>query len=275
MHVKIVVRDIRKSYATEKGPLTVLAGVDFTVAHGEFVALVGPSGCGKTTLLNNIAGFERPDCGEVIVNGSPVTGPSRHGIVISQLGSVFPWLTVQQNLMFGLKGMPKNDKKRMAQHYIDLVGLKGFEQSFPYQISGGMLKRVELARALAVRSEILYMDEPFAALDALTRIRLRIELLQILSKERHTCLLVTHDVEEALHLADRIIVLAPRPTKVDSIVEVQMAHPRRLPSSEIQQLKEEILQKLGVDTEMNDTFLGDSLSGAAWDSSYRPNEGNE
>jgi ABC-type nitrate/sulfonate/bicarbonate transport system ATPase subunit len=172
-------------------------------------------------------------------------------------------------------GMPKNDKKRMAQHYIDLVGLKGFEQSFPYQISGGMLKRVELARALAVRSEILYMDEPFAALDALTRIRLRIELLQILSKERHTCLLVTHDVEEALHLADRIIILAPRPTKVDSIVEVQMAHPRRLPSSEIQQLKEEILQKLGVDTEMNDTFLGGSLSGGAWDSSYRPNEGNE
>jgi ABC-type nitrate/sulfonate/bicarbonate transport system ATPase subunit len=275
MHAKIVVRDIRKSYATEKGPLTVLAGVDFAVADGEFVALVGPSGCGKTTLLNNIAGFERPDGGEVIVNGSPVTGPSRQGIVISQLGSVFPWLTVQQNLMFGLMGMPKNDKKRMAQHYIDLVGLKGFEQSFPYQISGGMLKRVELARALAVRSEILYMDEPFAALDALTRIRLRIELLQILSKERHTCLLVTHDVEEALHLADRIIILAPRPTKVDSIVEVQMAHPRRLPSSEIQQLKEEILQKLGVDTEMNDTFLGGSLSGAAWDSSYRPNEGNE
>jgi ABC-type nitrate/sulfonate/bicarbonate transport system ATPase subunit len=275
MHVKIVVRDIRKSYATEKGPLTVLAGVDFTVAHGEFVALVGPSGCGKTTLLNNIAGFERPDRGEVIVNGSPVTGPSRQGILISQLGSVFPWLTVQQNLMFGLKGMLKKDTKRIAQHYIELVGLKGFEQSFPYQISGGMLKRVELARALAVRSEILYMDEPFAALDALTRIRLRIELLQILSKERHTCLLVTHDVEEALHLADRIIILAPRPTKVDSIVEVQMAHPRRLPSSEIQQLKEEILQKLGVDTEMNDTFLGDSLSGAAWDSSYRPNEGNE
>ena len=275
MHVKIVVRDIRKSYATEKGPLTVLAGVDFTVAHGEFVALVGPSGCGKTTLLNNIAGFERPDRGEVIVNGSPVTGPSRQGILISQLGSVFPWLTVQQNLMFGLKGMLKKDTKRIAQHYIELVGLKGFEQSFPYQISGGMLKRVELARALAVRSEILYMDEPFAALDALTRIRLRIELLQILSKERHTCLLVTHDVEEALHLADRIIILAPRPTKVDSIVEVQMAHPRRLPSSEIQQLKEEILQKLGVDTEMNDTFLGGSLSGAAWDSSYRPNEGNE
>jgi ABC-type nitrate/sulfonate/bicarbonate transport system ATPase subunit len=270
MHAKIVVRDIRKSYATEKGPLTVLAGVDFAVAHGEFVALVGPSGCGKTTLLNNIAGFERPDCGEIIVNGSPVTGPSRQGILISQLGSVFPWLTVQQNLMFGLKGMPKKDTKRIAQHYIELVGLKGFEQSFPYQISGGMLKRVELARALAVRSEILYMDEPFAALDALTRIRLRIELLQILSNERHTCLLVTHDVEEALHLADRIIILAPRPTKVDSIVDVQMAHPRRLASSEMLQLKEKILQKLGVETETNDSFLGDSLSGGAWDSSHRP-----
>ncbi len=219
------------------------------MAEGEFVVVVGPSGCGKTTLLNNIAGFEKPDRGEVIVNGNPVTGPSRQGIVISQLGSVFPWLTVQQNLMFGLKGMPKDETRRMAQHYIDLVGLKGFEQSFPYQISGGMLKRVEVARALAVRSEIIYMDEPLAALDALTRFRMRIELLQILSKERHTCLLVTHDVEEALHLADRIFVLSPRPTKVDSIVEVQMPHPRRLTSPELLQLKEKILRQLGVDTE--------------------------
>jgi ABC-type nitrate/sulfonate/bicarbonate transport system ATPase subunit len=259
MHAKIVVRDVRKSYATDKGPLAVLAGIDFSVSEGEFVALVGPSGCGKTTLLNNIAGFEKPDHGEIIVSGSPVTGPSRQGITISQLGSVFPWLTVQQNLMFALKGMPKNDTKRIAQHYINLVGLKGFEQSFPYQISGGMLKRVELARALAVRSEILYMDEPFAALDALTRIRLRSELLQILSHERHTCLLVTHDVDEALHLADRIFVLGARPTKVESIVEVAMPHPRRLRSAEMLELKENILQKLGVDTEIDD---GNLLVGA-------------
>lgn len=259
MHAKIVVRDVRKSYATDKGPLAVLAGIDFSVSEGEFVALVGPSGCGKTTLLNNIAGFEKPDHGEIIVSGSPVTGPSRQGITISQLGSVFPWLTVQQNLMFALKGMPKNDTKRIAQHYINLVGLKGFEQSFPYQISGGMLKRVELARALAVRSEILYMDEPFAALDALTRIRLRSELLQILSRERHTCLLVTHDVDEALHLADRIFVLGARPTKIESIVEVAMPHPRRLRSAEMLELKENILQKLGVDTETDD---GNLLVGA-------------
>ena len=183
------------------GALAVLEGIEFTVAEGEFVALIGPSGCGKTTLLNVIAGFERSDRGEVIINGLPVTEPSPKGIVISQQGSVFPWLTVQGNLMFGLDSLPKIKKLELADHYTNLVGLRGFESSFPHQLSGGMLKRVELARALVVKSEILYMDEPLAALDALTRLRLRLELLRILSEEKHTVLLVTHDVEEAIHLA--------------------------------------------------------------------------
>ena len=225
----------------------MLEGIDCTVADGEFVAIVGPSGCGKTTLLNTIAGFERPDRGEVTVDGSPVRGPSTKGIVISQQGSVFPWLTVRGNLTFGLDGAPAQERRRIADHYISLVGLQGFEGAYPFELSGGMLKRVEVARALAVRPEILYMDEPFAALDALTRFRMRIELIRILSRERHTSLLVTHDVEEAIHLADRILILSARPATVTSVVNVPFAHPRKLSSPAVVTLKEQILRELGVE----------------------------
>lgn len=248
MLAKIIVKDLRKSYSTKDGPLAVLGGLDFEVGNGEFVALVGPSGCGKTTLLNHIAGFERPDLGEVSVDGKPVAGPSRNGIVISQQGSVFPWATVRHNLMFALNGESKQEKLKLADYYAELVGLKGFEEAFPYQISGGMLKRVEVARALAAKSDILYMDEPLAALDALTRFRMRLELLRILDRERHTVLLVTHDVEEAIHLADRILILSGRPTKIQSILQVPFPHPRKLTSREVIELKEQILRQLGVET---------------------------
>ena len=246
MAAKIAVRDLWKSYSTPEGPLSVLEGIDFTVAEGEFVAVVGPSGCGKTTLLNIVAGFEPGDRGDVAVDAVPVTGPSRKGIVISQQGSVFPWLTVRRNLMFGLDGLPGQEKRRLADHYAELVGLKGFEEAFPYQTSGGMLKRVEVARALVVKPEILYMDEPFAALDALTRVRMRVELLRILTQEKHTVLLVTHDVEEAIHLADRILILSSRPASIRSILKVSFAQPRKLTSPEFVELKEQILRELGV-----------------------------
>jgi len=248
MLAKIVVKNLQKSFMTKDGPLAVLGGLEFDIAEGEFVALVGPSGCGKTTLLNQIAGFDRPDCGEVSVDGKSVTGPSRNGIVISQQGSVFPWATVRHNLMFALNGEAKQEKLKLADYYADLVGLKGFEDAFPYQISGGMLKRVEVARALAAKSDIIYMDEPFAALDALTRFRMRLELLRILERERHTVLLVTHDVEEAIHLADRILILSSRPTKIESILQVPFPHPRKLTSREVIELKEQILRQLGVET---------------------------
>ena len=142
--------------------------------------------------------------------------------------------------------MPRKEKRRLADHYAELVGLKGFEEAFPYQTSGGMLKRVEVARALVVKPEILYMDEPFAALDALTRVRMRLELLRILAQEKHTVLLVTHDVEEAIHLADRILILSSRPASIRSIVKVPFAHPRKLTSSEFVELKEQILRELGI-----------------------------
>jgi ABC-type nitrate/sulfonate/bicarbonate transport system ATPase subunit len=245
MQVKIAVDNIKKSFATDKGLLRVIAGVDFTVGDGEFVALVGPSGCGKTTLLNIIAGFDRPDEGQVRVDGAVRNGPSPKGIVISQKGSVFPWLTVQQNLMFGLNGHHP-DKKALADHYAAMVGLKGFEHGYAHELSGGMLKRVELARALVVKPEILYMDEPLAALDALTSLKMRIELLRILSEERHTCLLITHDVEEAIHMADRIMVLSARPTTIQAIFEVSFPRPRNLSSPEVVELKALILREFGL-----------------------------
>jgi ABC-type nitrate/sulfonate/bicarbonate transport system ATPase subunit len=246
MRTKISVKDIKKGFATDQGSLQVVNGVSFDVADGEFVAIVGPSGCGKSTLMNIIAGFDPPDEGSVTIDGAVGRGPSSKGILISQHGSVFPWLTVQQNLMFGLNGHASVDKVKIADHYAAIVGLKGFESSYPHELSGGMLKRAELARALVVKPEILFMDEPFSALDALMSLRMRKELLRILTEERHTVLLITHDVEEAIHLADRIFVLSPRPTGIQATFEVPFQHPRKLSSPEMQEIKEAILRELGA-----------------------------
>jgi len=249
MPAQIAVRDVSKSYASDSGPLHVVDDVSFEVGDGELVAIVGPSGCGKSTLMNIVAGFEPPDLGCVIIDGELRTQPSSRGILISQHGSVFPWLTVQQNLMFGLNGHAHDDRQALADHYAAMVGLKGFEASYPHELSGGMLKRAELARALVVKPEILYMDEPFSALDALMNLRMRNELLRVLTEEHHTVLLITHDVEEAVHLADRILVLSARPGRIQASFDVPIAHPRKLSGSQVQDLREAILRELGVDSD--------------------------
>jgi ABC-type nitrate/sulfonate/bicarbonate transport system ATPase subunit len=244
MPAKIVVTDIHKAFASDAGHLKVVEGLNFVVNEGETVAIVGPSGCGKSTLMNIVAGFEQPDQGSVQIDGMQRNSPSAKGILITQHGSVFPWLTVQQNLMFGLDGHTRG-KELLADHYAAMVGLQGFESSYPHELSGGMLKRVELARALVVKPEILYMDEPFSALDALLNLRMRNELLRVLAEERHTVLLITHDVEEAIHLADRILVLSQRPARIQASYEVNMTHPRKLSSRGVQELREAILGDLG------------------------------
>jgi ABC-type nitrate/sulfonate/bicarbonate transport system ATPase subunit len=243
---KIAVAGLRKQFPVDRGRmLPVIDGIDFDVADGEFVAFVGPSGCGKSTLMNILAGFEPPDAGQLLIDGRPHPGPGPQGIVISQHGSVFPWLTVRQNLMFGLAGQG-GEHETLADHYAAMVGLKGFEGAYPHELSGGMLKRVELARALIVKPEILYLDEPFSALDALMNLRMRNELLRILAEERHTVLLITHDVDEALYMADRILVLSPRPTRIQARFELEMPHPRRMGGAEIEELRTAILAELGV-----------------------------
>jgi ABC-type nitrate/sulfonate/bicarbonate transport system ATPase subunit len=239
---QIVVDAIGKRF----GDLEVVGGVSFDVGDGEFVAIVGPSGCGKSTLLNLIAGFERRDRGTITIDGVEVTGPSRNGIMISQHGSVFPWLTVLQNVMFGLTGARESERMELAHRYIAMVGLTGFEKAYAHELSGGMLKRVELARAFVVKPEILFMDEPFSALDALMSLKMQIELRRILEEERHTVLLITHDVEEAIYLADRILVLSPRPTTIQTTFHVDLPHPRKLSDPKAQELREAILKELGL-----------------------------
>ena len=239
---QIVIEGVSKRF----GSLGVVDNVSFDVRDGEFVAIVGPSGCGKSTLLNIIAGFERADEGSIRIDGAEQKGPSRNGIMISQHGSVFPWLTVHQNLMFALSGTSHPDPAKRANRYIEMVGLAGFEGAYAHELSGGMLKRVEIARALVVKPEILYMDEPFSALDALMSLRMQTELRRILDEERHTVLLITHDVEEAIYLADRILVLSPRPTRIQTTFDVDLPHPRKLSDPRAQELRETILKELGL-----------------------------
>lgn len=242
MGAKVVVANVNKRYAD----LQVLDGISMSVDDGEFVAIVGPSGCGKSTLMRIIAGFEAASGGEVRINGAIRGGPGRDGISISQQGSVFPWMTVRQNVMFGIVDGGRDGKAALADDYTSMVGLTGFENSYPHQLSGGMLKRVEIARALVVKPAILYMDEPFSTLDALMGLTMRKELLRILAEQRHTVLLVTHDVEEALFMADRILVLSPRPTRLQATFDVAHPHPRSLALPCLQQMKQRILRELGV-----------------------------
>lgn len=244
---RIRVNGVAKGFDTEQGTLRVVEDISLDVGEGEILAIVGPSGCGKSTLMGMLAGFIACDRGTIEVDGLVQTAPSSRGILITQAGSVFPWLTVQQNLMFGLVGRAHDEKQQLADHYADMVGLKGFEKRYPHELSGGMLKRVELARALVVKPDILYMDEPFSALDALTHLRMRNELLRILAVERHTVVLITHDVEEAIHIADRIIVLSIRPTRIKASFEVPFAHPRKLSGAPVQELRAAILRELGVE----------------------------
>jgi ABC-type nitrate/sulfonate/bicarbonate transport system ATPase subunit len=197
--VDIAAEHVWKAYRLDDGQsLAVLEDLSLTVAQHEFVALVGPSGCGKSTLLDLLAGFQHPDRGTITFVGQPILRPSARGILITQKGSVFPWISAWDNLLFVLDGMPENEKRTLARHYLELVGLQDFASAFPHQLSGGMLQRLELARALVVKPDVLYMDEPFGSLDALTRLRMRQELLRIRREEPQTTVLVTHDVDEAI-----------------------------------------------------------------------------
>jgi ABC-type nitrate/sulfonate/bicarbonate transport system ATPase subunit len=250
MSVDVEARDVWKSYQLDDGTaLSVLEGFSLDVAQHELVALVGPSGCGKSTLLDLLAGFQRPDRGSITFAGQPVERPSSKGILITQKGAVFPWISTWRNLTFVLDGVTEDEKTNRARHYLELVGLQDFGSAFPYQLSGGMLQRLELARALVVKPDVLYMDEPFGSLDALTRLRMRQELLRIRREEPQTTVLVTHDVEEAIALADRVFVLSERPMKITRIVEIHIDHPRSMADPRAVALKASILRDLGAITE--------------------------
>ena len=228
------------------GAVEVLDAINLDVAEGELVCILGPSGCGKSTLLNITGGFLEPSAGEVTIDGQRVAGPDRRRIFVFQERGVFPWLTVEGNIGFGLFDLSDAERRARIAHYVALVGLKGFEHSYPRELSGGMKQRVEVARALAVNPDVLYLDEPFGALDSITRLQMRSELLRIWQAEKKTILFVTHDIEESVQLADRVVVLSARPGRVRRIVAIDIAHPRDLSSPRYLALRDEIFEEIGL-----------------------------
>lgn len=249
---KIKIENLRKVFEVRGGGNVVaLNDVSFSVREGEFVCIVGPSGCGKTTLLKIIAGLERPTSGVVTLDGKPVSGPGRDRCMVFQEYALFPWRTVLKNITFGLEnlGIPKEERLKIAKRYIELVGLRGFEDRYPHELSGGMKQRVGIARALAIEPEVLLMDEPFGSLDAQTRNMLQKELLEIWEKTQKTILFVTHSVDEAVFLADKIVVLSARPAVVKEILEVDLSRMRDRTSQEFNEVRSKVLRILQEEAE--------------------------
>jgi NitT/TauT family transport system ATP-binding protein len=233
--------------------IRVLENINAEVAHGEFVCIVGPSGCGKSTLLNIVAGFLEASSGEVIVEGEPVSGPDPRRIFVFQENGVFPWLNVYENIGFGLRRQTGTERNRIIARYIDNVGLTGFENAYPHELSGGMRQRVEIARALAANPDIIYMDEPFGALDFLTRLKMRADLVRIWQSEKKTILFVTHDIEEAVQLADRVLIMTPRPGTIQEVVDVDLPRPRHLDSAGYLEKRDRIFQVMGMSLRVGET----------------------
>jgi len=241
----VSVKGLTKVFAREEGAgIVALENVNFDIRDKEFICLVGPSGCGKTTLLRIIAGLERATSGEVRIDGKEITGPDPSRGMVFQEYSLFPWKTVVGNVAFGLemRGVPKDRRLSIADEYIRLVGLEQFRDSYPYELSGGMRQRVAIARALANDPDVLLMDEPFGALDAQTRNRMQKELLALWEKTRKTIVFVTHSVDEAVYLSDRILVLTPRPGTVHEAVDVPWPRPRDRTSTEFATIRRHVLR---------------------------------
>jgi ABC-type nitrate/sulfonate/bicarbonate transport system ATPase subunit len=224
----IEIRGVSKTFRGRRGPVHALRDVDLDVYANEFITLLGPSGCGKTTLLRLIAGLAKPDSGEVILDGKPITGPGPERSMVFQDFALMPWATVLNNIAFGLemRGVGKSERLDRSMEFIRMVGLEGFEKAYPHELSGGMQQRVGLARALAVDPTVLLLDEPFSALDEQTRRLLQEELLQVWEARRKTVIFVTHSIEESVLLGDRVVLMSARPGRVSRTVSVPLARPR-------------------------------------------------
>jgi ABC-type nitrate/sulfonate/bicarbonate transport system ATPase subunit len=238
----IEIIDVHKQFTVENETLNVLGGLSLTIAPGEFVSIVGLSGCGKSTLLRLLIGLDREYQGEIRIGGEPVRGPSLDRGIVFQEHRLFPWLSVRDNVGLGLQNstLSAAEKERAVRDHIALVGLEGFENAYPHQLSGGMAQRAAIARALVNRPSILLLDEPFGALDALTRSNLQQELRRIWQAEKISMVLVTHDVEEAVYLGDRVVVLEAGPGRIERIVNVPVAHPRDRADARLKELVEEV-----------------------------------
>lgn len=245
--ILLSIRDVDRVYTESGNPqadgVEALHGVSLDVYRGEFLSIIGASGCGKTTLLRLIGGLDQPQGGTLSINGAPITGPSPERGYIFQQGSLFPWMTVEQNIASGLRARHiYRRRKSDVQRFVDMVGLTGFEKAFPHEISGGMAQRVAIARALINDPEVLLLDEPMGALDSFTRADLQDKLLEIRRQNDATMILVTHDVDEAVYLSDRIVIMTPRPGRISDTIIVDLAHPRDRAGEAFVALRKHILK---------------------------------
>jgi NitT/TauT family transport system ATP-binding protein/sulfonate transport system ATP-binding protein len=236
---------VSRIYSDNEGHTTeALRDINLEVRHGEFLSIIGTSGCGKTTLLRMIGGLDRPQEGHLYAAGSEITGPDPKRGYVFQQGSLFQWLTVENNVAAGLHAQHVYKTKReKIPAYINMVGLNGFEKAYPHQISGGMAQRVAIARALINEPELLLLDEPMGALDNFTRADIQDKLLEIKKQKDTTMILVTHDVDEAIYLSDRIVIMTPRPGRISEIMEIHLPHPRHRGGAEFLQIRRDILEK--------------------------------
>ncbi|WUR13280.1 ABC transporter ATP-binding protein [[Empedobacter] haloabium] len=264
------ISNLSKQYRVKGQALPVLENISLSIRPGEFVSIVGASGCGKSTLLRLVIGLENEYQGEILLDGRRVVGTSLERGIVFQEHRLFPWLTVEQNVSLGLLNatLPEAEKRRSVQEHIELVGLKGFETAYPYQLSGGMSQRVAIARALVNRPEVLLLDEPFGALDALTRAHLQQELQRIWEQEGITAILVTHDVDEAVYLGDRIVVMEPRPGRIKRIVDVPLPHPRDRGSYAYAAIKDDVLAEFSDKPRLSLVTPEPPRSAADWQFSW-------
>ncbi|MET0269875.1 MAG: ABC transporter ATP-binding protein [Sphingomonas sp.] len=243
---ELSLRGLSKSFAIDGRPLPVLDGIDLTLRPGEFVSILGASGCGKSTLLRLIVGLDTDYSGDIRLDGKRVTGTSLDRGIVFQDHRLFPWMTLEENVGLALlnTSIPKDRRAAIVADHIALVNLTGFENAYPHQLSGGMAQRAAIARALVTEPKLLLLDEPLGALDALTRVHVQTELQRIWMRQRSTVLMVTHDVEEALYLGDRVIIMAPNPGRIRRIVDINLPHPRDRTSPVLHRLRDEILAEL-------------------------------
>ena len=244
MSSSINIQNVHRIYTDTDGKTTqALKSVDLDIRAGEFISLIGPSGCGKTTLLRLIAGLDKPQAGQLSIDERKINGASPERGYVFQQGSLFPWLDVEHNIAYGLRARGLlRQKKGNVREYIKMVGLEGFEKSYPHQISGGMAQRVAIARALINEPKALLLDEPMGALDSFTRADLQDKLLELWKEKGTTMILVTHDIDEAIYLSDRIVIMTPRPGKISRIIDVDLPRPRHRGGVEFLALRREILE---------------------------------
>ncbi len=252
-NISKVFRERRKRPRTKNGDVgygeenVVLDGISFDVKEGEFIMILGHSGCGKSTLLNIIAGFDSPTSGKVTIDDKEVKGTDPSRIFMFQQNALFPWLTVAQNIQVGLESLPENERLDKTMEYLSMVGLQDFANYYPYQISGGMGRLGELARTLAMDPEVMFMDEPFAALDFMTRCHMREEMLNLMAVFQKTILFITHDIDEAIQLGDKVLILSDRPAKIGKMFDLsKFSHPRDITGSEIAEIRHETYLQMGV-----------------------------